>query len=207
MRRITKLGSVLVGIGAGAAAVVWLIKDRLLGPETGPVSVDDAPAFRVAPPSSPARPSADADDLSEVKGIGPVYRARLEQAGVTTFAGLAAMTFMTATASATNYCDEPKVEQVYARSDYTKDTHIHLDVACPHGYEAIACGFDMYGKDDKGPNKFFVAVNDATPFKFDSKHNGHKLDGDYGCHFRVNNFKPYFPGHHDRSLVFPGVSP
>jgi predicted flap endonuclease-1-like 5' DNA nuclease len=92
MRRITKLGSVLVGIGAGAAAVVWLIKDRLLGPETAPVSVDDAPAFRVAPSSSPAERSADADDLSEVKGIGPVYRARLEQAGVTTFAGLAAMT-------------------------------------------------------------------------------------------------------------------
>jgi len=88
MRRITKLGSVLVGIGAGAVAVAWIIKDRLLGPEAAPVSVDEAPAFRVAPTDTPTELSSDADDLSEDKGIGPVYRARLEQAGLTTFAAL-----------------------------------------------------------------------------------------------------------------------
>ena len=90
MRRITKFGSILVGIGAGAAAVVWLIKDRLLGPEAAPVSAEDAPAFRVAPQDAPGEPAPGADDLSEVKGIGPVYRARLEQAGYTTFTSLIA---------------------------------------------------------------------------------------------------------------------
>ncbi len=91
MRRITKLGSYIVGIGAGAAAVVWLVKDRLLGPETAPVHAEDAPAFRVAP-GPPSRPSASDDDLSEVKGIGPVYRARLEHAGITSFSALALAT-------------------------------------------------------------------------------------------------------------------
>lgn len=90
MRRITKLGSVIVGIGAGAVAVAWLIKDRLLGPESSPVGAAEAPAFRVAPSDTPTQQAAGSDDLSEVKGIGPVYRARLEQAGITTFAGLVA---------------------------------------------------------------------------------------------------------------------
>ena len=89
MRRITKLGGYLVGIGAGAAALVWLVKDRLLGPETAPVTAEDAPAFRVAPAPSP-NTATSSDDLSDITGIGPVYRARLEQAGLTTFAALAA---------------------------------------------------------------------------------------------------------------------
>jgi predicted flap endonuclease-1-like 5' DNA nuclease len=83
MRRFTKIGSALIGIGAGAAAVAWLVKDRLLGPETRPMGPGEAPAFRVAPGGARTDPVAGDDDLSEVKGIGPVYRARLEQAGIT----------------------------------------------------------------------------------------------------------------------------
>jgi len=91
MRRITKLGGYLIGIGAGAAAVVWLVKDRLLGPNTVPAGSEDAPAFRVAP-DPPSSPTTANDDLSEIKGIGPVYRARLEATGITTFSRLASAT-------------------------------------------------------------------------------------------------------------------
>ncbi len=112
--------------------------------------------------------------------------------------GLAALTLMTATsASATTYCDEINFKQVYAYSDYTKDTHIHLDVACPYDYQATSCEFDAHGRDDGGQHKFFVAIQDSTPAKFDSGHNGHKLDQDNGCHFRANNFATYFPGGHE----------
>ena len=89
---MTKMGSLLVGVAAGAVAVVWVIKDRLLGPEAAPVRPEEASAFRVAPKNAPTDPAADADDLSEVKGIGPVYAGRLEEAGITTFAALAAAT-------------------------------------------------------------------------------------------------------------------
>ena len=46
------------------------------------------PAFRVVP-SSARPPEAGDDDLTEVKGIGPAYRARLAEAGITRFAELA----------------------------------------------------------------------------------------------------------------------
>jgi predicted flap endonuclease-1-like 5' DNA nuclease len=88
---MTKIGGYLVGIGAGAAALVWLIKDRLLGPESVPVTAEDAPAFRVAP-GPPSAVNTEVDDLSQITGIGPVYRARLEQAGISSFAALAAAT-------------------------------------------------------------------------------------------------------------------
>ncbi len=99
MGRITKLGGYLIGIGAGAAAVVWLVKDRLLGPETVPVGSEDAPAFRVGP-DPPAPPVSRNDDLLEIRGIGPVYEARLKQAEITTFSGLASATAAAITAIA-----------------------------------------------------------------------------------------------------------
>ncbi len=90
MKRLARIGGVVVGIGAGAIAALWLLKDRITGPPQVPVSPDEPPRFRVAPPV-PAEPGpAPDDDLTIVKGIGPVYSARLAAAGVTSFALLAA---------------------------------------------------------------------------------------------------------------------
>ena len=89
MNRLTKVGGAVVGVGAGIAAVLWLMRDKLSGPPVAPVTADDAPAFRVPPPRTAATAPAT-DDLSEVTGIGPVYKARLEEAGIGSFALLAA---------------------------------------------------------------------------------------------------------------------
>jgi predicted flap endonuclease-1-like 5' DNA nuclease len=90
MNRLTKVGGAVVGVGAGVAAVLWLMRDRLSGPPVEPVTVDDAPAFRVPPSPKNRSKAPSVDDLSEVTGIGPVYRARLEEAGIGSFAALAA---------------------------------------------------------------------------------------------------------------------
>lgn len=63
------------------ATIVWLTREHLLpAPQ-----VDDAPR----PPYRSPPPTAAPDDLTLVKGIGPVYSSRLNEAGITTFAALA----------------------------------------------------------------------------------------------------------------------
>lgn len=69
-------------------AALWMLRDRIFRPETSPVTPAEAPAFRVAPPPTATR--ADADDLSEIKGIGPVFKGRLAAAGISRFDELAA---------------------------------------------------------------------------------------------------------------------
>ncbi len=90
MKRYVRLGSVAAGIAGGIVALLWMLKDRFTGPAPQPVTAEEAPKFRVPPPAAPAAPSGAADDLSEIRGIGPVYQARLEGAGIRTFASLGA---------------------------------------------------------------------------------------------------------------------
>jgi predicted flap endonuclease-1-like 5' DNA nuclease len=84
MKRLTRIGGIVVGLGAGAVAALWLLKDRITGPPPAPVFPDDAPAFRVAPAAG------EEGGLTTVKGIGPVYAGRLAEAGVGDLDALAA---------------------------------------------------------------------------------------------------------------------
>lgn len=73
------------------AAVTWRFRENLLPvptPETGPVPPIRHPRPAARGPAAPTAESAG-DDLTEVKGVGPVYQGRLTEMGITTFADLA----------------------------------------------------------------------------------------------------------------------
>ena len=71
----------LAGVAAGLAGAAWAMRDRLL-PDPAPPT-DTPPKFRTGGAES-------ADDITAIKGIGPTFAQRLSQAGVSTFATLAA---------------------------------------------------------------------------------------------------------------------
>ena len=78
MKKVAKI----VGILSGAAAVLWAVRDRFISVAVSREPV--APAFRPVTPREP-KPGIDAVD-----GIGPVFATRLESAGLTDLAALAA---------------------------------------------------------------------------------------------------------------------
>lgn len=86
MKRVSQVGGMLLAAGAALAGALWLLRDRIFGPPPAPAMPAEPPAFR----EPPAAPDGTPDDLSEVKGIGPVYSERLTEAGITTFSALAA---------------------------------------------------------------------------------------------------------------------
>ncbi len=113
MKRFMRLGTIAAASAAAIVAVAWIVKDRVTGPAPAPAGSGGAPRLSPAPAPAPApaprpkakpaakpsaRPTAKAaakpkgsagDDLSEISGIGPVYKSRLAEAGITSFAGLA----------------------------------------------------------------------------------------------------------------------
>jgi polyhydroxyalkanoate synthase len=80
VKRKARVCGILVVVIAVATGLVLLLKSRISGPPRIPL--DEPSPFRAPEPET-------ADDLSEVKGIGPVYRSRLADAGIVTFAQLA----------------------------------------------------------------------------------------------------------------------
>jgi len=67
----------VVGVVAGLGAAAWALRDRMLPqPE---IHTEPPPKFRT---------SEGADDLTLIKGVGPVYRDRLTSAGIPSFQAL-----------------------------------------------------------------------------------------------------------------------
>jgi predicted flap endonuclease-1-like 5' DNA nuclease len=81
MNRTFKNAIRLAGVAAGLAAAAWAMRDRLL-PDPAPPT-DTPPKFRTGGGES-------TDDITSIKGIGPAFAQRLSEAGVSTFATLAA---------------------------------------------------------------------------------------------------------------------
>lgn len=82
MGRLARLARLLGALG-GLGALAWAMRDRFIS-----IAVPrepEPPAFRSQP-----RPPAGDEDLTRVKGIGPVFAERLKAAGITSFAQLAA---------------------------------------------------------------------------------------------------------------------
>ena len=77
LKQVLRIGGVVVGLGAA----VWALRDKLLPAPQIPDG--PPPRFRSADTSV-----ASSDDLTAVKGIGPVYAERLVESDITTFAEL-----------------------------------------------------------------------------------------------------------------------
>ncbi len=78
LKNLLRVGGVIVGMGAA----VWALRDKLLpAPE---IPEGPPPRFRTGDAGTSTK-----DDLTDVKGIGPVYADRLAAAGMTSFAELA----------------------------------------------------------------------------------------------------------------------
>lgn len=84
MKAFLRIALLLIALAAVAVIVSRLRRPEPAAPEAG---LPGRPVPRPTP--APAAPAA-VDDLAEVSGIGPVYSSRLAEAGITTFAGLAA---------------------------------------------------------------------------------------------------------------------
>jgi len=67
----------VAGVVAGLGAAAWALRDKMLPP----------PEVQEGPP--PKFRTGGADDLTLIKGIGPVYRDRLTDVGVHSFVDLA----------------------------------------------------------------------------------------------------------------------
>ncbi|MDH3261022.1 MAG: hypothetical protein OEM81_05675 [Acidimicrobiia bacterium] len=85
MKKLFRFFGVLAGLGT----VIWVMRDRFIS--LALPREPNLPTFRVAPhPPLPHEQDPLKDDLTILKGVGPVYAARLEDAGITSLAGLGA---------------------------------------------------------------------------------------------------------------------
>jgi predicted flap endonuclease-1-like 5' DNA nuclease len=84
MKKLITLLALAVGAGA---VIAYLTREQMLpAPET---SHEPPPKLRPTPTPDEAAPPETADDLTEVKGIGPTYAARLAAMSISTRSALA----------------------------------------------------------------------------------------------------------------------
>jgi hypothetical protein len=85
VKKVFRFFAVLAGLGMA----IWVMRDRFIS--LALPREPEPPTFRVAPHPPPIeeQPSRK-DDLTIIKGVGPVYAARLEDAGITSLAELGA---------------------------------------------------------------------------------------------------------------------
>ena len=74
----------VVGVVVGLAAAAWALRDQLL--PTPEIHHEEPPPFRQ---SGDDEGDAGSDDLTTIKGIGPVTAEKLQEAGITSFDELA----------------------------------------------------------------------------------------------------------------------
>ena len=86
MKRFLCFVILLIGVAAAIVIAARLREGPTILPAGGPPGEDDGEAAGQTEVPAPG----EAEDLAKVWGIGPVFRARLAEAGITTFAGLAA---------------------------------------------------------------------------------------------------------------------
>ena len=85
MKKVLRFLGVLAALGT----VIWVMRDRFIS--LALPREPEPPTFRMAPHAGPAEEQTSGqDDLTIIKGIGPVYAARLEDAGITSLAELGA---------------------------------------------------------------------------------------------------------------------
>jgi predicted flap endonuclease-1-like 5' DNA nuclease len=85
MREPLKIFLRVAGVVVGLGAAAWALRDKLLPAP----AIPEGPPPKFRTPSTPPAAKSGPDDLTKVKGIGPVYAKRLAAAGFETFAGLA----------------------------------------------------------------------------------------------------------------------
>ncbi len=85
-RNLIRVAGVVVGLGAA----IWALRDRLLpAPE---VHSEPPPRFRTVDTSSDVPDTSNTDDLTTIKGIGPVTAAKLASSNIHSFKAIADMT-------------------------------------------------------------------------------------------------------------------
>jgi len=100
MNRFVRTGTIAAAIVGAIVAAALIVKEQLTGPAPAPSGEKPAapsPPAAAAPRKAPAAPkprkpvaapTATDDNLSEINGIGPVYKTKLAEAGITTFTQL-----------------------------------------------------------------------------------------------------------------------